>query len=105
MAKFKFPTPQSCKLKDRAVLCTAQRILDLYNQENEEDAKRIAKKIKKWFAAEAKAQGWAGGHFLPEVQTGHGAGCVLFVPPQTVNVKITVTKTTLVLQAETGEEN
>ena len=32
MAKFKFPTPKSCKLKDRAVLCTAERLLALYNQ-------------------------------------------------------------------------
>lgn len=105
MAKFKFPTPKSCKLKDRAVLCTAERLLALYNQENEKDAKRISKAVKKWFVAEAKANGWAGGSFLPEVQSGHGAGCVLFVPPQKVNVNVVVTNTTLVLKAETGEED
>ena len=102
--KLKFPTPASCKLKDRAVLCTAERILALHNQETGEDTKRIAKSVKKWFAAEAIKHGWAGGHFLPEVQTGHGAGCVLFVPPQKLNVAITVTNTTLVLIAETGDE-
>ena len=104
MAKIKFPTPRSCKLKDRAVLCTAERILTLYNQATGKDAKRISKNVKKWFASEALLQGWAGGHFLPEVQSGHGAGCVLFVPPQQINVNVKVTQTTLVLLAESGEE-
>lgn len=101
---FKFPTPASCKLKDRAVLCTAERILALYNQATGKDAKRIAKNVKLWFSAEAPKHGWAGGHFLPEVQSGHGAGCVLFVPPSQVNVTVKVKKTTLVLEAETGGE-
>jgi hypothetical protein len=60
--------------------------------------------VKKWFAEQAPQHGWAGCHFLPEVTSGHGAGCVLFVPPQTVNVTIIVKATTLVLEAETGEE-
>ena len=104
MPAFKFPTPGSCRLKDRAVLCTAERILVLYNQETGSDAKRISKNVKKWFAGQAPAYGWAGGHFLPDVQSGHGAGCVLFISPVTVNVKIMVTSTTLVLSAETGDE-
>jgi hypothetical protein len=104
MPSYKFPTPASCKLKDRAVLCTADRILALYNQGTGKGAKRIAKGVKKWFAAQAATHGWAGGHFLPEVQSGHGAGCVLFVPPQQVNVTVKVTKTTLVLEAESGNE-
>jgi hypothetical protein len=87
------------------VLCTADRLLALYNQEHPKDAKRISKTVKKWFSAAAKAHGWAGGHFLPEVQSGHGAGCVLFVPPQRVNINVVVTNTTLVLEAETGEED
>lgn len=102
--KFKFPTPASCKLKDRAVLCTAERILALYNQFTAKNAKRISKNVKKWFAQEAQKMGWAGGHFLPEVQSGHGAGCVLFIAPPKVNVSIKVKKTTLVLQAEKGDE-
>lgn len=104
MANFKFPTPASCRLKERAVLCTAERILALYNQATGKNAQRITKNVKKWFAAEAGNYGWAGGHFLPEVQSGHGAGCVLFVPPQHVNVSIKVKKTTLVLEAERGDE-
>jgi hypothetical protein len=104
MPNFKFPTPKSCKLKDRAVLCSAERILALYNQETGSKAKRIGKTVKKWFASQANDLGWAGGHFLPEVQSGHGAGCVLFVPPQKVNIKVEITKTTLVLLAESGDE-
>ena len=104
MPSYKFPTPTTCKLKDRAVLCTAERILAVYNQATSKDAQRITKNVKKWFASEAKNHGWAGGHFLPEVQTGHGAGCVLFVPPQQINLTIKVKSTTLVLEAETGEE-
>ena len=104
MPGFKFPTPASCKLKDRAVLCTADRILALYNQATGKDARRIAKSVKQWFSAEAVKHGWAGGHFLPEVQSGHGAGCVLFVPPHQVNVTVKVKSTTLVLEAETGDE-
>jgi hypothetical protein len=104
MPSFKFPKPSSCRLKDRAVLCTADRILALYNQETSSDAKRISKNVKKWFASKAPSHGWAGGHFLPEVQSGHGAGCVLFIPPRKLNVNIKVTSTILVLSAETGDE-
>lgn len=105
MPDYKFPTPSGCKLKDRAVLCPATRILALYNQANGAEAKRISKKVKLWFAKEAPKHGWAGGHFLPEVQSGHGAGCVLFVPPVTIDVKVVVKRTTLVLEAESGEED
>jgi hypothetical protein len=102
--KYKYPTPTSCKLQDRAVLCTADRVIALYNQETNGDAKKISKKVKIWFATQAKANGWAGAHFLPEVQSGHGAGCILFVPPTVLNVKVTVKQTTLVLQAYEGDE-
>ena len=98
--KYKFPDPDSCKLKDRAVLCTAERMLAIYNQANDADAKRISKSVRAWFANEARDAGWAGVHFLPEVQSGHGAGCVLFIPPKQVNVSIRVSEQTLVLTAE-----
>jgi hypothetical protein len=104
MAVFKFPTPQTCKLKDRAVLCSADRILVLYNQETGGNAKRMAKTVKKWFASAAAKNGWAGGHFLPDYRTGHGAGCVLFTPPMRLNLNVVVKQTTLVLEAESGDE-
>ena len=97
---YKFPTPESCKLKDNAVLCTSDRILALYNQSTGKSQRRITQPVKDWFAAEAKLNGWAGGHFLPEVQSGHGAGCVLFVPPREVNVSIEVTEKMLILNAD-----
>ena len=101
--KFKFPTPDSCKLKDNAVLCTSVRILALYNQENGKEQQRITQPVKNWFATEVRQNGWAGGHFLPEVQSGHGAGCVLFVPPKNVNLSVQVTEKTLILVADESE--
>jgi hypothetical protein len=98
--KFKFPNPKNCKPKDPAVLCTADRVLSIYNQDSGETAKRISKAVRTWFAAEAASKGWAGVHFLPEVQSAHGAGCVLWLPPQQVNIKVTVTKNILVLQGQ-----
>ena len=98
--KFKFPEPSSCKLKDGAVLCPADRILALYNQATGKTQQRITQPVKNWFATEAQQSGWAGGHFLPEIQSGHGAGCVLFVPPTQVNISVQVTEKTLVLQAD-----
>lgn len=104
MANFKFPTPESCKLKDRAVLCPAERILDLFNQNHTKPAQRISKRVKTWFVGEAIEHEWAGANFIPNVQSGHGAGCVLFVPPQQLNISVEVKKTTLVLEAESGNE-
>lgn len=100
MANFKFPTPDKAKLKDHAVLCTSERIISLYNQAHGTDRQRMTNTIKKWFAHEAQNNGWAGGHFLPEIQTGHNAGCVLFTPPNQVNVNVTITEKTLVLLAD-----
>ena len=99
-ANLKFPNPNNCKPKDPAVLCTAGRVLKLYNQDSGDTAQRIAKKVRRWFATEALQKGWAGVHFLPEEQSKHGAGCVLWLPPHLVNVNITITKQTLVLVAQ-----
>lgn len=99
-AKLKFPDPKSCKPQDPAVLCPADRVLGLYNQGSGDKAQRIAKKVRKWFASKAIANGWAGVHFLPEIQSAHGAGCVLWLPPQQINVSIKVTKQVLVLHAQ-----
>lgn len=97
---FTFPTPDKAKLKDHSVFCTSDRIIALYNQAHGTDRKRMTDTIKSWFAHEAQSNGWAGGHFLPEIQTGHNAGCVLFTPPNEVNVNVKVTKHTLILKAE-----
>ena len=98
--KFKFPNPSQCKAGDLAMLCPAERVLNLYNQATGKSAKKIAKSVREWFATEAQKVGWAGVHFLPEVQSNYGAGCVLWPPPQNVNITVTVTNQILVLQAE-----
>ena len=98
--KWKFPTPADVQRQERAVLCTADRVIKLYNQGNGDEAKRIAKKVKKWFSAEADKRGWAGVRFLKEVQSSHGAGCILWLPPQQINIEIQVTQEVLVLHPE-----
>ena len=98
--KFKFPDPKKCKVSDRAILCPAERVINLYNQATTKRAKKIAKSVRDWFAREARKNGWAGVHFLPEVQSNYGAGCVLWPPPQQINVTVRVTNQILVLEAE-----
>lgn len=98
--RYKFPNPGDCKAGDPAMLCPAERVLNLYNQEHSREAQRISKSVREWFATTAEENGWAGVHFLPEVQSNYGAGCVLWPPPQQINVEITVTNQILVLEAE-----
>ena len=101
-AKLKFPKPTDSAAKEPAILCPAERILGLYNQDSTDSAQRIAKKVRSWFAAEAAKHGWAGVHFLKQVASAHGAGCVLWRPPARINVTITLRKEDLVLHAQTG---
>lgn len=101
----KFPVPSDYKPAQPAVLCPAERVIGLYNQGSGDKAQRIAKKVRTWFSAEAHREGWAGVYFLPEVQSNHGAGCVLWRPPTRVDVQVTVTKHTLVLREEAGDGN
>jgi len=91
---FKFPDPNDYGRKDPAVLCPSERVLALYNQGNERQAKRIVKTVKSWFKQEAHTHGWVGIRFLPQVQTGHSAGAILWQAPR---VQVNVTATTLVL--------
>jgi len=103
LAKKKFPNPNDYPPNSPAVLCPAGRVIGLYNQDSGDTAKRLAKKVRKWFADVARAKGWAGIHFLPEVESNHGAGCVLWRPPQQINLQIVVTKHTLVLTDDTDQ--
>jgi hypothetical protein len=95
--KLKFPNVKSCPPQSPAVLCPASRVIGLYNQCNGGAAQRISGKVRAWFIKHALTNGWAGVYFLPAIQTMHGVGCVLFIPPPRINVTITVTKETLVL--------
>jgi hypothetical protein len=99
--KIKFPTPADCKPAEPAVLCPADRVIGLYNQDSGYTAQRIAKKVRTWFRTEAIKKGWAGVRFLTDVQSSHGAGCVLWRPPDQVNISITITnQLVLVNQAD-----
>ena len=82
------------------IICPADRVLTLYNEANEPNAKRISGRVRTWFTDEAQKKGWAGIHWVKEVQSKHGAGCVLARPPEKVGVSIKVTKTTLVLDED-----
>lgn len=78
MAKdFKFPDPKDYPPKHPVVMCPGERVLNLYKQETGDDAQRLVKKVKTWFTAKAMQEGWSAVHFLPEVQSLHGAGCLL----------------------------
>lgn len=87
--KLKFPVPKDYPAKDPVILCPAERVIGLYNQETGNTATRVAKKMKEWFSEEALKKGWAACEFPPEVQTKHSGGCILLNPPA---VKITVNK-------------
>ena len=75
--KLKFPTPDDYPAATPVVLCPADRVIGLYNQETGNDAKRIAKTLRTWFIAKAKEKEWVACKFVPEVQSEHGAGCLL----------------------------
>jgi hypothetical protein len=105
MAKaFRFPRPADYGAGQPAVLCPADRVLALYNGLSGDGAERIAKKVRRWFLDEARRAGWAGVHFLKEVQTNYGGGCVLWRPPDQINVQVTVNEKVLVLRDETDSD-
>lgn len=82
MPDYKFPDPQDIPPKHPVVICPGERVIALYNQETGESAKRISKSVRGWFQDQAFEKGWAGVHFLPEVQSLHGAGCLLTAKSQ-----------------------
>lgn len=99
--KTKFPLPSDYGSAKPVLLCTGERVLDLYNQGSGDTAQRIAKKVKKWFVAKAKNKGWAACEFVPQVQTQHSAGCLLLHTPP---IRVSVTSITIELPKDEGEE-
>ena len=97
---FKFPKSKDRSPNEPAVFCTAERVLDLFNQEHEKRALRISKKVRNWMFDEAHKEGWSGVHFIPEVQSKHGAGCMLWVEQNRADVKINKAVLILVNGAE-----
>jgi len=96
----KFPNPSDCRPNDQAVLCPAERVLALYNQDSGDTATKIAKKVRHWFIATGRDAGWAGVRFLKDVQSSHGAGCLLWIPPRQINVTVQVTQHILILNPQ-----
>src|SRR6266478_5647450 len=97
MAHYKFPKPTDCKVSDKALICPAQRVIALYNQDSGRVAKRIAKRVQRWFRDQAQEKGWAGCYFLKEVQSSHGAGCILWRRSDKVGNLVKVTESMLIL--------
>ncbi len=103
--RFVFPDAHSRSPKSPTVLCTAERVLNLYNQDNPlQEAQRISKKVREWFFEQAHRAGWHGVHFIPEVQSKHGAGCVMWVSFGAAR-QVQVTHQTLVLEDSTEGED
>jgi hypothetical protein len=75
--KMKFPNPNERSIDSPAVFCPAARVLGLVNQSTGGDAKRISKNVREEFTKQAHEKGWDIVGFLPEVQSEHGAGCLL----------------------------
>ncbi|HHA2366945.1 MULTISPECIES: hypothetical protein [Stenotrophomonas maltophilia group] len=75
--RVKFPKAAERSEAKPVVLCTSERVLKLYNQDSGKEAKRISKAVRTWFSQKAVEEGWDGVAFVPEVQSQHGAGCVL----------------------------
>lgn len=100
----KFPSPADYRPAEPAVLCPADRVIGLYNQDSGDTAVKIAKKVRTWFRSEAHKRGWAGVHFLPEVQSNHGAGCVLWRPPTRPSVTVTITSQLVLSDEVLAEE-
>lgn len=74
----KFPDSKDRSINEDGALCTADRVLALYNQDHPKDeAHRISAKVRSWFETEALQKGWAFVGWFKDVASGHGAGCVL----------------------------
>jgi hypothetical protein len=90
--QLKFPVAAERSVKAPAALCRNERVVALYNQAHDTDAKRIAKNMRKWFVETAKKNGWDSAVFLPDVETRHSCGCVLYKSSsQTVQISVFLT--------------
>jgi hypothetical protein len=104
---FVFPDPANVAPAQPAVICTAERVLDLYRQSTGVTRVRVVQSVKDWFTQAARENGWEGVTFLRDFQTEHTAGCVMWRPAEiqaTVNVtKITKITLTSDAPAATGK--
>jgi hypothetical protein len=74
----KLPNPADRSEAEPAVLCGSHRVKELYKTATGDTARRVSKKVREWFLATAKEEGWDGAIFINDVQTRHSSGCVLY---------------------------
>lgn len=74
----KLPDPRERTANDPAVLCSKERVLQLYRNHTGDTAARMSGKVRKWFVSAAEEEGWDAALFLKDVETRHSAGCVLY---------------------------
>jgi hypothetical protein len=85
----KLPDPSERSEKEPAVLCSSERILNLYNNYNKsKPAQRVSKDVRGWFTRTAQEEGWDAAFFLKDVETKHSAGCVLYKKPTNILVNL-----------------
>ncbi|MBD0845700.1 hypothetical protein IMY97_08045 [Pectobacterium versatile] len=72
MPKFQFPDPDDRSINNPSTIADSERVLNLYNQENDDDRERVTETVKTWFVEQALDHGWSDAEF-------HGNGCVLSV--------------------------
>ena len=80
MPKFQFPDPDDRSINNPSTIVDSERVLNLYNQENNDDRERVTDNVKNWFKDEAKKIGWNDADF-------NGNGCVLSVNIQKTDNK------------------
>ena len=82
-------------MAEPAVFCSAERVLELYNQDPDtEERQKMCGAVKSWFEKEAAAAGWLRIRFIPEYGSNYGAGCVMLAP---TGINVEVTQNTIVL--------
>ncbi|WP_143027271.1 hypothetical protein [Rhodospira trueperi] len=77
----KLPDPGDRTANDPAVLCTKERVLQLYRNHTGDTASKMSQKVRSWFVSAAQEEGWDAALFLKDVETRHSAGCVLYKSP------------------------
>lgn len=86
---FVFPDPNERTMNHPGVICHAERILALFNQESGDSAQRISKKVRAWFEEEAIDHGWGSIEWYPEASGNQGMGCVLKITVSSTPIETT----------------
>ncbi|MEH6672384.1 hypothetical protein [Halopseudomonas sp.] len=72
-----FPEPAEPTTEATAFLCSAERILSIYNKQKSKTQQRLTCTVKDWFKDTALKAGWNEVEFLENLQTGQIDGCML----------------------------